>query len=173
MIGPNYKDQTRTTIKTTNDTPSEGPHLLEVKAIAVHGPLTRSKRSMTYAIIATVAMIAIVVIIIGSMCGITGKCSRSSSTKSSLMVSSNAPTPTTVYIRSPSSNQFCGDGVYGNGNCSDSKLCCSSFGYCGTTEEYCSKDACGNGARGSGNCTNPALCCSASGYCGSTSEYCG
>jgi hypothetical protein len=31
----------------------------------------------------------------------------------------------------------CGDGNVGNGICLDTTLCCSKFGWCGTTTEYC------------------------------------
>jgi len=37
----------------------------------------------------------------------------------------------------PPVNANCGDGTIGNGQCANSQLCCSQFGYCGSTAEYC------------------------------------
>ena len=58
-------------------------------------------------------------------------------------------------------------------------LCCSQWGYCGSTSEYCGT-GCLSGpcSAGSGTCSasspcSGGLCCSQYGYCGSTSEYCG
>mmetsp|Transcript_30822 Transcript_30822/g.90046 ORF Transcript_30822/g.90046 Transcript_30822/m.90046 type:complete len:500 (+) Transcript_30822:32-1531(+) len=34
--------------------------------------------------------------------------------------------------------EYCGDGLYGNGTCRDSSLCCSTYGWCGTSPAYCS-----------------------------------
>jgi len=73
----------------------------------------------------------------------------------------------------------CGPGI---GACSGG-LCCSQWGFCGSTPDYCGTGcqpgfgsctspptgACGAGV---GNCTG-GLCCSQWGYCGSTPEYCG
>ena len=72
--------------------------------------------------------------------------------------------------------QDCGSEA-GGAICEDN-LCCSQYGYCGSTSDYC-----GTGCQ-SGPCTsssgggcNPAcasnLCCSQYGYCGSTRDYCG
>ena len=72
--------------------------------------------------------------------------------------------------------QQCGS-QSGGATCANN-LCCSQYGYCGSTSDYC-----GTGCQ-SGPCTsssgggcNPAcasnLCCSQYGYCGSTSAYCG
>eukprot|EP00271_Cylindrocystis_brebissonii_P020597 TRINITY_DN688_c0_g2_i6.p1 TRINITY_DN688_c0_g2~~TRINITY_DN688_c0_g2_i6.p1 ORF type:complete len:552 (+),score=32.12 TRINITY_DN688_c0_g2_i6:224-1657(+) len=77
-----------------------------------------------------------------------------------------------LYI-SPVSADNCGSGA----NCGS--LCCSQYGYCGSTSAYCgtgcnpkggtcpSTGKCGSGS----NCGS--LCCSQYGYCGSTSAYCG
>ncbi|WOL05298.1 Glycoside hydrolase, family 19, catalytic [Canna indica] len=56
-------------------------------------------------------------------------------------------------------------------------LCCSQYGYCGSTEDYCGKD-CQSQCRECGQQTGGVLCagglcCSRLGYCGSTPEYCG
>ena len=73
--------------------------------------------------------------------------------------------------------QDCGSEA-GGAICEDN-LCCSQYGYCGSTSDYC-----GTGCQ-SGPCTSssssgacdPAcesgLCCSQYGYCGSTIDYCG
>ncbi|CAM0955616.1 unnamed protein product [Alopecurus aequalis] len=61
-------------------------------------------------------------------------------------------------------------------------LCCSEFGFCGSTAEYCgagcqsqcsgcSPAQCGSQAGGA-TCPN-CLCCSQFGFCGGTTEYCG
>lgn len=83
--------------------------------------------------------------------------------------------------------QQCGQGI---GNC-EGGLCCSQYGWCGTTSAYC-----GTGCQPSfGACTPPSSppptstngrcgpsfnlkcptgqCCSQYGYCGTTSAYCG
>jgi len=72
------------------------------------------------------------------------------------------------------SNQRCGSGY---GNCPAGE-CCSKWGYCGTTSEYCSNSQgcqlaygdcrCGSGF---GKCV-AGSCCSKWGYCGKTSAYC-
>ena len=36
--------------------------------------------------------------------------------------------------------QHCGNGIVGNTICMDMNLCCSKFGYCGSTDDYCSMD---------------------------------
>ena len=63
----------------------------------------------------------------------------------------------------------CGGGVRGNGVCADG-TCCSQYGFCGATEEYCTT-TCGDGNRGDGVCPDDA-CCSQHGYCGTADEYC-
>lgn len=55
-----------------------------------------------------------------------------------------APSPptnpyTTAPIPSPDFNGGCGDGIVGNGICSNPFLCCSSHGFCGTTDAYCNE----------------------------------
>jgi len=72
------------------------------------------------------------------------------------------------------SNQRCGSGY---GKCPAGE-CCSKWGYCGTTSEYCSNSQgcqlaygdckCGSGF---GNCA-AGSCCSKWGFCGKTSDYC-
>jgi hypothetical protein len=61
--------------------------------------------------------------------------------------------------------------------------CCSSHGYCGCSDAYCSSGClsqCGTCTGGGGstecNSTNPCPggeCCSSHGYCGCTDAYCG
>jgi len=84
-----------------------------------------------------------------------------------------------------SGTKNCGSGI---GSCS-SNLCCSKYGYCGTSNEYCnlskgcqpkyglcyedtddtpSKKICGPGV---GKCAS-GLCCSKYSYCGSSDDYC-
>jgi len=72
----------------------------------------------------------------------------------------------------------CGGGNRGNEICADPSLCCSEFGWCGSTAEYCGggplpDPLCGNGVTGTGVCADTSLCCSQYGYCGSTAEFCG
>jgi hypothetical protein len=98
------------------------------------------------------------------------------------------PTP------APGSSQggTCGDGNVGNGICLDVTLCCSKFGFCGTTIEHCSDQGlteepmvpfsspgpsewvgtCGEGNIGNAICLDTTLCCSKYGWCGSTTEHC-
>jgi len=77
----------------------------------------------------------------------------------------------------PKAYDFCGDGAKANGMCLDRNTCCSKYGWCGTTSEYCSnkKDetpTCGNGKRGNGMCQKSKDCCSNHGWCGDTSDHC-
>ncbi|CAK9215606.1 unnamed protein product [Sphagnum troendelagicum] len=70
--------------------------------------------------------------------------------------------------------QQCGSQA-GNALCAND-LCCSQYGYCGSTAAYCgtgcqSQCRCGSQA-GNALCAN-GLCCSQYGYCGSTAAYCG
>lgn len=72
------------------------------------------------------------------------------------------------------SNQRCGSGY---GKCPAGE-CCSKWGYCGTTSEYCSNSqgcqlAYGDCRCGSefGKCAS-GKCCSQWGYCGTTDAYC-
>lgn len=46
-----------------------------------------------------------------------------------------APTPVPTETTPPPPP--CGDGVIGNGDCTDSSLCCSEYGWCGTGPAYC------------------------------------
>ncbi|KAL6593572.1 hypothetical protein U3516DRAFT_567931 [Neocallimastix sp. 'constans'] len=72
----------------------------------------------------------------------------------------------------------CGDGY---GICPGSN-CCSKWGYCGVSSEYCDSGCqpnygyCtnfeGTCGKGYGICPD-SKCCSKWGYCGSSSEYCG
>jgi len=91
----------------------------------------------------------------------------------------------------------CGDGDRGDGKCPFEGYCCSKWGYCGTTPEYCEDDSAaptpsivdgappaptfsveagmcgaGNGDLGDGFCPDESLCCSDWGYCGSGELYC-
>ena len=65
----------------------------------------------------------------------------------------------------------CGNGTVGDGVCLNGD-CCSAYGYCGTSQEYCGNNTCGNGVFGNGRCAQAGLCCSQYGYCGSTPVYC-
>jgi len=75
---------------------------------------------------------------------------------------------------STGSNKRCGSGY---GRCSSGE-CCSKWGYCGKTAEYCSNSQgcqlaygdckCGSGY---GKCA-AGSCCSKWGFCGKTAEYC-
>eukprot|EP00569_Conticribra_weissflogii_P004652 CAMPEP_0171337300 /NCGR_PEP_ID=MMETSP0878-20121228/6615_1 /TAXON_ID=67004 /ORGANISM="Thalassiosira weissflogii, Strain CCMP1336" /LENGTH=948 /DNA_ID=CAMNT_0011838919 /DNA_START=278 /DNA_END=3124 /DNA_ORIENTATION=- len=87
----------------------------------------------------------------------------------------------------------CGNGFRGDGICAWEGYCCSEWGWCGTTAEYCegpssaptpfdlaptaptpSLDAgrCGNGEEGEGLCADENHCCSQWGYCGEGEGYC-
>jgi len=77
----------------------------------------------------------------------------------------------------------CGKGV---GSCKEGE-CCSQYGYCGTTSDYCENTlgcqtaygtcyaSTSNGRCGKdyGRCSKPYHCCSKSGYCGEGDDYCG
>ena len=115
----------------------------------------------------------LVVIVIGGICG-SGKCSNAPSAgtlsgQSLDFAITNAPMPSAVQIRGnfpsslpPQNGPPCGDGKVGNGICAESDLCCSKFGYCGSTDAYCAdpKLPCGDGLIGNGTCINSTLCCS-------------
>jgi hypothetical protein len=89
----------------------------------------------------------------------------------------------------------CGGGNRGDGICPFEGYCCSQYGWCGTTAEYCEDNIdstvptpstidgapvsptvsvesgkCGNGNPGEGICAEASLCCSEWGYCG-TGEH--
>mmetsp|Transcript_12063 Transcript_12063/g.26027 ORF Transcript_12063/g.26027 Transcript_12063/m.26027 type:complete len:963 (+) Transcript_12063:103-2991(+) len=89
----------------------------------------------------------------------------------------------------------CGDGDRGDGICPYAGYCCSKWGYCGTTSDYCDDDSlapspsevegappaptysvdagqCASGDVGDGFCPEESLCCSDWGYCGSGESYC-
>lgn len=70
----------------------------------------------------------------------------------------------------------CGNGHYGNGICAaDPSLCCSPWGYCGTTYDHCvthTGGTCGGGYIGNGDCPHPDHCCSLWGWCGTTALHC-
>jgi len=97
---------------------------------------------------------------------------------------------TTVTSKKTSTNGLCGGK---NGVCPDD-LCCSQYGYCGSSDEYCGKGCqsefgkCGkkstnstaskkvstNGQCGGNNGVCPDnLCCSQYGYCGTSDAHCG
>ncbi|PRP78865.1 hypothetical protein PROFUN_01038 [Planoprotostelium fungivorum] len=76
-------------------------------------------------------------------------------------------------------------GACPGGTCADASMCCSQYGYCGNTSEYCGT-GCQSGPCSKLNTTalcsptnnycTPAYggyCCSSAGYCGSTDAYCG
>ncbi|GJM88522.1 hypothetical protein PR202_ga04594 [Eleusine coracana subsp. coracana] len=97
---------------------------------------------------------------------------------------------TLAYSAAPAHAQQCG--AQAGGALCPNGLCCSQFGYCGVTDDYCGRGCqsqCGVSGRRSGNaapvrapqcgaqaggalCPN-GLCCSQYGYCGITSDYCG
>ena len=75
----------------------------------------------------------------------------------------------------------CGDGTVGNGICRNEGDCCSQYGRCGRTAEYCdeefssssnSDENCGDGNVGNGICRTAGYCCSQYGWCGITADYC-
>ncbi|KAI8829695.1 hypothetical protein BJ741DRAFT_622055 [Chytriomyces cf. hyalinus JEL632] len=95
-----------------------------------------------------------------------------------------------------SSSSSCGLGFVGNGKCDDSSLCCSPYGWCGSSPEHCTagqsgngvsennnqpeqvssdnqQGSCGLGFIGNGKCDDSSLCCSPYGWCGSSPEHCG
>ena len=69
---------------------------------------------------------------------------------------------------------YCGGGIVGNGVCADDSLCCSEFGWCGSTPEFCGETigTCGDGNVGNGVCAEASLCCSDFGWCGSSPDHC-
>lgn len=80
----------------------------------------------------------------------------------------------------------CGNGKIGDGICAGVGECCSRWGWCGFTSDYCDDTAptdnsvdpnlgkCGfgNGVTGDGTCTGENECCSVHGYCGTGDQYC-
>ena len=103
---------------------------------------------------ATALLIGVVIaIVIGATCG-SGLCKSSSSAIDDIQ---------------------CGDGIVGNGICADASLCCSGFGWCGTSNAHCNGtnlDLCGDGKIGNGTCTDTSLCYSEFGCCGTTDAHC-
>lgn len=97
-------------------------------------------------------------------------------------------------VKRDSPDDTCGLVVGGAGNgytcgASNTGTCCSQYGYCGATADYCGtgcQAAYGTGCTGGGGGTNPNLCgpnnggascvtgscCSANGFCGTTADYC-
>ena len=69
---------------------------------------------------------------------------------------------------------YCGNGRIGNGLCRDGTSCCSSKGFCGTSDEHCKPDGtCGNGTIGNRRCPHSQKqCCSSRGDCGTTNAHC-
>ncbi|XP_042468806.1 basic endochitinase-like [Zingiber officinale] len=81
-------------------------------------------------------------------------------------------------VATSSHAQECGSQA-GGALCSGG-LCCSQYGYCGSSSAYCGtgcQSQCGSGAQcgsqAGGTLCSGGLCCSQYGYCGSTSAYCG
>mmetsp|Transcript_15846 Transcript_15846/g.33498 ORF Transcript_15846/g.33498 Transcript_15846/m.33498 type:complete len:943 (+) Transcript_15846:386-3214(+) len=89
----------------------------------------------------------------------------------------------------------CSNGNRGDGICPFEGHCCSKWGYCGTTAEYCDDDSiaptpsnvegapsaptysvdagqCALGDVGDGFCPDESHCCSDWGYCGAGENYC-
>ena len=74
----------------------------------------------------------------------------------------------------------CGDGNVGNGMCRTEGDCCSKYGWCGRTTEYCEDFSslssggtpCGDGNVGNGICRTEGDCCSKYGWCGRTADHC-
>lgn len=119
-----------------------------------------------------------------------------------ILGSSNCPFPTTserLYSYIPFVTiGTCGGGNVGNGVCYSNKLCCSQFGYCGDTPDYCAEGnrapmppqkslstrmkqwasekldlpTCGEGDIGNSKCYGKDVCCSKYGWCGTGEEYC-
>jgi len=112
-------------------------------------------------------------------------------------ITTTSTTAATTTIISTDPNGKCGQDI---GRCASGK-CCSKYGYCGTTSDYCSAakgcqsefghcdndintntttttvttdistDPNGKCGQGIGRCA-PGKCCSKYGYCGVTSDYC-
>jgi len=89
----------------------------------------------------------------------------------------------------------CGGGNRGDGICPFQGYCCSRWGWCGTTDDYCEDDfdaptpstaeaappaptisieagMCGAQDVGDGLCPGDNMCCSDFGYCGAGENYC-
>ena len=75
----------------------------------------------------------------------------------------------------------CGGGNRGNGICPQAGLCCSKWGWCGTSAAHCdvasgggstTGGTCGGGNRGNGICPQAGLCCSKWGWCGTSAAHC-
>jgi hypothetical protein len=89
----------------------------------------------------------------------------------------------------PSTDGICGGSVTCSGGVFDG-YCCSSYGFCGTTEEFCAIEAgcqpkfgkctqvspdgtCGGTTDNICTGSTFGICCSEAGWCGSTPEFCG
>eukprot|EP00271_Cylindrocystis_brebissonii_P020594 TRINITY_DN688_c0_g2_i10.p1 TRINITY_DN688_c0_g2~~TRINITY_DN688_c0_g2_i10.p1 ORF type:complete len:313 (+),score=8.09 TRINITY_DN688_c0_g2_i10:418-1356(+) len=90
-----------------------------------------------------------------------------------LLISLSFVAASFLLYTSPVVADNCGSGE----NCGS--LCCSQFGFCGSTSDYCGTGCNPNGGTcpSAGGCgTGPncgTQCCSEFGYCGTTSDYCG
>jgi len=83
------------------------------------------------------------------------------------------PAPTKPTLPSGEGQGTCGNGSVGNGKCSDSNLCCSAWGWCGSSTSHCNVGTCGYGNRGNGVCRDSRTdCCSKWGWCGTTNDHC-
>jgi hypothetical protein len=83
-----------------------------------------------------------------------------------------------------SKKNYCGGGKIRSGLCENEQECCSSSGWCGTTDDHCSMGCrggpcftpadifCGNGRPGNYTCQNELECCSSSGWCSKELTHC-
>ena len=98
--------------------------------------------------------------------------------KDSKLSPSNGDGENATVIDTPPEEEpdWCGDSHVGNGLCKYGQ-CCSPWGNCGFTDDYCSNGQtvapdflstdrfCGDGFPGNGTCANSTLCCSIKGTC--------
>jgi Chitin recognition protein len=164
----------------------------------------KRKRSLTFWVIVCCIAVTVCAIVIGvgTYCG-SGNCNNSSAVdraNSPTEPEANVPKAAPISVPTPSpivdGSTTCGRGVIGNGICTDATLCCSRFGFCGGTFDFCDPSniapiaapnarpptptpvgadgsPCGNGTVGNGICPDTSLCCSRFGFCGSTTDFCG
>jgi len=136
------------------------------------------------------------------VCFNSSNTSNTSTKRNTTTKKSTTTKKTTTTKRSTSTvKDRCG-ASYG-GACANANLCCSKYGYCGSSEAHCGSGCqsefgiCYNntptttttkktsttratstvkdrcGASYGGACANASLCCSKYGYCGNTEAYCG
>ena len=106
--------------------------------------------------------------------GTSGTMKPTTRKPTSLKPSSKPVSPPTSVTLKPTIGT-CGGGIIGNGVCPIQGQCCSLFGWCGVTAEFCDSPTggtCGGGNVGNKICPIQGECCSQHGWCGVLAEHC-